>query len=109
MKGFLFAGLPKSDPRVAAAFDWLRKNWTLEENPGFADVQPIWSALFYPTIAATLVGRPDGWQDVVDPALVEIVRETKQSCIAGHLITRKQTTEETDGDLEVLDGDVLVE
>ena len=31
----LFAGLPKTDPRVQAAFEWMRKNWTLEENPGF--------------------------------------------------------------------------
>ncbi|HET6203606.1 MAG TPA: prenyltransferase/squalene oxidase repeat-containing protein [Planctomycetota bacterium] len=35
LKGFLFAGLSKTDPRVQAAFDWVRKNWTLEENPGF--------------------------------------------------------------------------
>jgi squalene-hopene/tetraprenyl-beta-curcumene cyclase len=31
---FIYADLKPSDPRVAAALDWLRKNYTLEENPG---------------------------------------------------------------------------
>ncbi|MGH7149077.1 MAG: hypothetical protein ACREIU_00185, partial [Planctomycetota bacterium] len=35
LKGFLYAGLPKTDARVQAAFAWIGKNWTLEENPGF--------------------------------------------------------------------------
>ena len=31
---FIYADLKKDDPRVAAALDWLKKNYTLEENPG---------------------------------------------------------------------------
>lgn len=31
---FIYAGLDKHDPRTEAAIDWLRKNYTLEENPG---------------------------------------------------------------------------
>jgi len=31
---FIYAGLSKEDPRVVAAIDWLKKNYTLEENPG---------------------------------------------------------------------------
>jgi squalene-hopene/tetraprenyl-beta-curcumene cyclase len=34
LKSFLYAGLSKRDPRVNAAFDWITKNWTLDENPG---------------------------------------------------------------------------
>jgi squalene-hopene/tetraprenyl-beta-curcumene cyclase len=30
----LFAGVDKSDPRVKAAYDWIRANYTLETNPG---------------------------------------------------------------------------
>src|SRR6478735_2033587 len=30
---FIYADLKKDDPRVAAAMDWLSKNYTLEENP----------------------------------------------------------------------------
>lgn len=31
---FIYADVKKSDPRVVAALDWLRKNYTVEENPG---------------------------------------------------------------------------
>lgn len=31
---FIYADMPKDDPRVTATLDWLRKHYTLEENPG---------------------------------------------------------------------------
>ena len=31
---FIYADVKKDDPRVVAALDWLKKNYTLEENPG---------------------------------------------------------------------------
>jgi squalene-hopene/tetraprenyl-beta-curcumene cyclase len=31
---YIYCDLKPDDPRVAAVFDWLRKNYTLEENPG---------------------------------------------------------------------------
>jgi squalene-hopene/tetraprenyl-beta-curcumene cyclase len=31
---YIYANLGKDDPRVLAVFDWLRKNYTVEENPG---------------------------------------------------------------------------
>lgn len=31
---FIYADLKKDDPRVQAALEWLRKNYTLQENPG---------------------------------------------------------------------------
>jgi squalene-hopene/tetraprenyl-beta-curcumene cyclase len=31
---YMYADLRKDDPRVTAVMDWLRGNWTLEENPG---------------------------------------------------------------------------
>jgi squalene-hopene/tetraprenyl-beta-curcumene cyclase len=39
----LFAGVDKNDPRVRAAYDWIRAHYTLEENPGAADK----SGLYY--------------------------------------------------------------
>jgi len=39
----LFAGVDKSDPRVQAAYDWIRANYTLERNPGARDA----SGLYY--------------------------------------------------------------
>ena len=34
LKSMIYAGLGKDDPRVKAAWDWIRSNWTLDENPG---------------------------------------------------------------------------
>ena len=50
LKGFVFAGLKKDDPRVASCWDWLSKNYTLDVNPGFdASSGPIapYQGLFY--------------------------------------------------------------
>ena len=42
LKSFLYAGVGKDDPRVKAALDWIRRHYTLEENPGQKD-----AGLFY--------------------------------------------------------------
>ena len=34
LKSFLYAGVSKDDPRVKAAVDWIRRHYTLDENPG---------------------------------------------------------------------------
>lgn len=34
LKSMIYAGLSHDDPRVKAAWDWVRRNWTLDENPG---------------------------------------------------------------------------
>ena len=31
---YVYADLRRDDPRVVAVFDWLRRNYTLQENPG---------------------------------------------------------------------------
>jgi squalene-hopene/tetraprenyl-beta-curcumene cyclase len=50
LKGFVFAGLSKDDPRVASCWKWLSDNYTLDVNPGFdASAGPIapYQGLFY--------------------------------------------------------------
>ena len=37
LKSFLYAGVGKDDPRVKAAVDWIRRHYTLDENPGQGD------------------------------------------------------------------------
>jgi squalene-hopene/tetraprenyl-beta-curcumene cyclase len=34
LKSFLYAGVKKDDPRVKAAVNWIRRHYTLDENPG---------------------------------------------------------------------------
>ncbi|MGH7179021.1 MAG: prenyltransferase/squalene oxidase repeat-containing protein, partial [Tepidisphaeraceae bacterium] len=34
LKSMIYAGVTRDDPRVRAAVEWIRRNWTLDENPG---------------------------------------------------------------------------
>jgi squalene-hopene/tetraprenyl-beta-curcumene cyclase len=49
LKSMIYAGLTKDDPRVKAAWDWISKNWTLDENPGMrlADAAQAQQGLYY--------------------------------------------------------------
>ena len=40
LKSMLYVGLGKDDPRVKAAWGWIQKNYTVEENPGLAQTNP---------------------------------------------------------------------
>lgn len=42
LKSFLYAGVSKDDPRVKAAIGWVRRHYTLKENPGMGQ-----AGLFY--------------------------------------------------------------
>ncbi|MBI3271108.1 MAG: PDZ domain-containing protein [Planctomycetes bacterium] len=54
LRSLLLAGLSKEDPRVQAALGWLRRNYTLRENPGFAANVPVaWAnGMFFYYVAA---------------------------------------------------------
>lgn len=50
LKGFIFAGLPKEDPRMQAAWKWIREHYTLDVNPGFehsVDPTAPYQGLYY--------------------------------------------------------------
>jgi squalene-hopene/tetraprenyl-beta-curcumene cyclase len=42
LKSFLYAGVDRNDPRVKGAIGWIRKHYTLKENPGLGN-----AGLFY--------------------------------------------------------------
>ena len=48
---YIYAQMDKNDPRVKAAYDWLRKNYTLKENPGMG---PQGMFYYYHTMAKAL-------------------------------------------------------
>lgn len=48
---YIYADLKRDDPRVVAVFDWLRKNFTLEENPAMG---PQGLYYYYHTMAKAL-------------------------------------------------------
>jgi squalene-hopene/tetraprenyl-beta-curcumene cyclase len=60
LKSMVYAGLTKDDPRVAAALGWIRKHYTLSENPGMGQQGLFY---YYHTFAKTL--------DVLDVGLFE--------------------------------------
>jgi len=52
---YIYADLQHDDPRVQAAFDWLRNNYTLDENPGMGP-QGLYYYLHLMTKALTIYG-----------------------------------------------------
>lgn len=82
-KSMLYAGLSADDVRVRAAFDWVRKNWTFEENPGLGQ-QGLY--YYYLTMARALnaaqqhvITDDDGvahnWRDELVTALLKRQRD----------------------------------
>lgn len=82
-KSLLYAGLTRDDPRVRAAFDWLRRHWTFAENPGLGQ-----QGLFYyyhamarcllaaqQTEIETTDGATRNWRDELVAALVARQRD----------------------------------
>ena len=37
LKSMIYAGVSKDDPRVKGAMEWIRKHWSLDENPAMRD------------------------------------------------------------------------
>ena len=75
LKSMIYAGVGPDDPRVKAAYDWILKNYTLEQNPGMGDAGLYY---YYHTFAKALAaldqqelvdasGQPHNWrQELVD-------------------------------------------
>jgi squalene-hopene/tetraprenyl-beta-curcumene cyclase len=77
-KSMLYAGLSPDDVRVRAAFDWLCRHWTFEENPGLGQ-QGLY--YYYHTMARALTvsqqhrvedetGRQHNWREELIDAIV---------------------------------------
>jgi squalene-hopene/tetraprenyl-beta-curcumene cyclase len=65
IKSMIYAGLKKDDPRVKAATDWVRKHYTVGENPGMpADRRLQGLFYYYHTMAKCLDSL--GWDHVED-------------------------------------------
>jgi len=79
---FIYAKLSQDDPRVVAVKDWLRSNYTLEENPGMGQ-QGYFYYLYLLTKALTAAGEdrlPQAkgadvlWRDAVAGRLLQLQR-----------------------------------
>jgi squalene-hopene/tetraprenyl-beta-curcumene cyclase len=79
---YIYADLPREDPRVVAVLDWLRSNYTLEENPGM-DLQGLYHYLHLMTKALNTArvqtlelkdGRKINWRREVALRLINLQR-----------------------------------
>ncbi len=83
--GLLFAGADKDDPRVQAAYDWIRANYTLEENPGATDgIQGLYyyynvfsksMAAFGADIVTDTDGGEHNWREDIARKLVSLQQD----------------------------------
>jgi squalene-hopene/tetraprenyl-beta-curcumene cyclase len=60
-KSMIYAGLTKDDPRTKAALEWIKKNYSVEKNPGEGDAGLYY---YYDTFAAALAAS--GLDEIVD-------------------------------------------
>ncbi len=83
MLSYIYASLKRDDPRVVAVFDWLRANYTLEENPGMGP-QGLFYYLHTMTKAMTIYGvdelelkdgRKLNWRKEVAMRLLNLQRQ----------------------------------
>jgi squalene-hopene/tetraprenyl-beta-curcumene cyclase len=47
IKSLIYCGVAKDDPRVAKAYEWVRKNYTLDANPGMPKDRAQWGLFYY--------------------------------------------------------------
>ena len=80
----LFAGVDKSDPRVQAAYDWIRGNYTLDENPGVPENQGLFfyynafaksMTAFGEPIVTDTIGIEHNWRDDLATKLMSLQRD----------------------------------
>ncbi len=102
-KSLIYADLRRDDPRVLAAFEWIRRHYTLDENPGLGT-----DGMYYYFLM--LARSLDAWFDadptdalpdrltVIAPDGTEIDRDW-----ANDLIDRLADLQEPDGSFRVLD------
>ncbi len=47
IKSLIYCGVSKDDPRIKKAYEWVRKNYTLERNPGMPGIRGEWGLFYY--------------------------------------------------------------
>lgn len=77
-KSLIYAGLNEDDPRVRAAYDWIRNHWTFKENPGLGQqgLYYYWLAMSRALRAAQqpiitdAAGNPHDWRRELADAIL---------------------------------------
>jgi squalene-hopene/tetraprenyl-beta-curcumene cyclase len=64
-KSLLYADVKRDDPRIKAAWDWIRRNYTLDQNPGMPEKQAQQGLYYYYQVFARAL---DAWGE---PAITD--------------------------------------
>jgi squalene-hopene/tetraprenyl-beta-curcumene cyclase len=83
LRSLIYAGLKKDDPRVKAATEWIKKNYTLKDNPGMGENGLYY---YYHTFAKTLSalgqdefvdaqGKSHNWRDDIASQMIASQKE----------------------------------
>ena len=94
-KSYVYAKLPRNDERVAAVYEWVRRNYTLQENPG-AGTDGLY--YYFVTFARAL----DAWGE----PMIEVIHAdgSKESRDwAMDLIERLASLQNADGSFKIVD------
>ncbi len=47
IKSMIYCGVPREDPRIKKAYEWIQKNYTLDANPGMPKERAQWGLYYY--------------------------------------------------------------
>jgi squalene-hopene/tetraprenyl-beta-curcumene cyclase len=87
IKSLIYCGVSKDDPRIKKAYEWIRKNYTVDANPGMPEVRGQWGLYYYyHTMAKCLDtlgideladagGKKHDWRADITAALVKRQRD----------------------------------
>ncbi len=86
-KSFIYAGLSKKDPRVQAAYGWIRQYWRLDSNPNMPEAQSLQGLYYYYHVFAKALrawgeneikdtaGKAHNWRQELVDAMAERVQK----------------------------------
>jgi squalene-hopene/tetraprenyl-beta-curcumene cyclase len=87
IKSLIYCGVSKDDPRIQKALEWIKKNYTVDVNPGMPEVRGHWGLFYYyHTMAKCLdtlgvdeltdaAGKKHDWRADITAALAKKQRE----------------------------------
>lgn len=90
-KTYIYAQLPKDDIRVKAAYDWIRKNYTVKENPGMGN-----EGLYYYYVTMSRALRAWG-EPTIEAAPLPADGKTQTHRWSAELIDRMAELQNEDG------------
>lgn len=85
-KSLLYAGLSRDDPRVKAAYDWIRRHYTFDENPGLGADGLFY---YYHAMARALLASQQHRIEAVPPGGEVVERNWRDDLIAA-LVARQR-------------------